>query len=217
MNGKVHFLLLVLFGLGFSQGRAQFTLDEIGLGVGAGSSILTGTPTQVGYGANIQAYYSHYFCGKRTGFHTVAGIRWSGMGFSRSFSTLDSPNAEMDNSVKQAFLDLGFMGKIRKNEYHRSREAALMVGPKVNMNLLSLYSDSAGSGSFSSIPANAPFFNVGIHASVQFRRKFGKNAWFFRPGGEYYLLPVVSNTAAGSFRNVYLFLMFEINLWDAKG
>lgn len=204
--------------LGLQTGAmAQYTLDEVGIGVGGGSNMLLGQPTQVGYGGLVQAYYSHYFCGKRTGFHTVVGFRYLGSPFNRSFSTTDPADLETSNSVRMGYWDIGFLGKIRRNEYHRSQEAALMVGPKINLNMFSRYTDSLRTGSFFDVDASSAFFNVGLHTSVQFRRKLGKSSYFFRPGAEYFFLPTIRNAAAGSFQNLHLFLMLEINLWDAKG
>jgi hypothetical protein len=212
------FLLFTVALMGFHLGAyAQFTLDEVGFGVGGGANLLMGTPIQTGFGVHSQAYYSHYFCGKRTGFHAVIGFRYLGSPFNRSFSLAAPANLETDNSVRLGYWDIGFLGKIRRNEYHRSREAALMIGPKINLATVARYSDSLSSGSFWDVDAKASFFNVGLHASVQFRRPLGKSAWFFRPGAEYFLLPAIKQTAAGSFRNLYLFLMLEFNLFDARG
>lgn len=214
---KIVFTGLFLLFLANSGAKAQFTLDEIGVNVGGGMNVLTGqNGSLVGWGALAKGYYSHYFCGKRHGFHVEGGFRYLATYTENPvFTPVALPGAS--NKVSAGILDAGFLGKIRKNEYHRPRETALMFGPKINVNLFGKFEEWGISGPLDQTPGGLSIFNVGLQLSAQIRRKFDKNSWFIHPGVEYFFLPTLPNTMMGNLSNLHIFLQFGVNLWDAKG
>ena len=113
-------------------------------------------------------------------------------------------------------LSIGLFFKVRPHDYHRRKEWALLVGPKVYVPIRSGFSSSLGRTSLvDQVEAINPF-QVVLHTSVQVRRPFGKKSWFIHPGLEVALLPIFSGLQSdvGLF---HLFLNVGYAFWEKRG
>ena len=180
---------------------AQYTLDEIGINAGGGFVHMNTPLSDIGAGANVNAFYGHYFCGKRYGIHTQAGLNY--------FSAGDSGFRR-----SQVQVEGGFFFKVKRRDYHRPKEWALIIGPKVQVPVLRTanYDQPGGTPE----PDWTPVIPVG-HISLQFRRPAPeKKSWFIQPGFEYGLLPDYTSGGLDISRS-YIFLHLGYAFFDKRG
>lgn len=210
-------LWTLLFMLSGYAGFGQYTLDEIGLGLGGGLALQTNSEASLGgVGSNLNAYYSHWACGKGYGFHVTAGgfLNFNGAANAELTANSDSVNP----AILSAGPSVGGMFKLRGHSYHRDKETAFFIGGNFRFPLGNTYNSDTESGPLKDFAEQVGGFVPGIHASVAFRRPFGDEGHFYiRPGVEYYLLPSFKSAQNGAYSNLYLFLNLEVTLWDQKG
>ncbi|HHG85595.1 MAG TPA: hypothetical protein ENJ82_12680 [Bacteroidetes bacterium] len=207
-----------LFMLLLQPIQAQYTMDELAFGLGGGLAILpNGANALSGPGLNLNASYAHYLCGKAYGFHFTAGANT----FSPA-TQMGEPFLKAQLAGKTRFLlagaELGGFFKVRIHDYHRSREVALLIGPKINFPVLASYHSEIDQGSLRNNTDKVNPFQVGAHISLQFRRPAPeKKSWFIEPGIDYYFSPTWTNDPAGHINTAYLFLNFGYAFWDKRG
>ncbi len=205
-------LTALLFGalnLFYFSAKSQYTLDEIGVNVGGGLAILSSTGgNQMGPGANINAFYGHYFCGKRYGIHTQGGFNFI------------NTRTETERT-RQLQFEGGFFFKVKRRDYHRPKEWAIIVGPKFQIPIAT--STRYFFGSIQPVKDWTPVVPV-AHVSLQFRRPAPeKKSWFIQPGFEYGLLPdyqlpdLQFPAGADVVSRTYFFLHFGYAFFDKRG
>lgn len=209
--------LIFLLGFGASRLRAQYTLDELGISGGGGFALFPNLVAPAsGPGFNANAFYSHYFCGKNYGIHFLAG----GSAFLPSYASANELVSTLPSeklSMTLVNLELGAFGKVRLHEYHRPRETALFIGPKVLLPLMSRYSAGEESGVLRDVAKVSPV-QVGAHLSLQIRRPAPeKKSWFIEPGVDYYFIQSFNSNPGGDVRNLYISLNFGFAFWDQRG
>ncbi|MEY3441787.1 MAG: hypothetical protein RLZZ519_68 [Bacteroidota bacterium] len=200
------------------QISAQYNLEEFGVELGPGLSLLMDGPNQaVGPAFNANAFFSHYACGKGYGFHLNAGA--TGMFPSTadgSQITYQISTSPMRFSIVS--LDVAALGKLRIHEYHRPREWAVFFGPRLQVPLLARYSNELGNGPLSGMTEKVSRILPGIELSMQFRRPVGKKkSWFIHPGAAYFFLPAFKALPTAAPKPLYFFLNFGYALWDQRG
>lgn len=200
------------------QSSAQYSMEEFGMELGPGLSLLLSPDGRaMGPGGNVNAFFSHYACGKRYGFHLQLGM--TGMFANSEFGheILDPP-AFGRTGIQFAGLDAAVLGKIRLHEYHRPREWAVFFGPRVMAPLITRYSSNNSSGSLSDVTSTLSRVWPGLELSVQFRNPIGKKkSWFVHPGAAYFFLPAFTSNVGGSSSPLYFFLNFGYAFWDQRG
>ena len=198
-------------------GWAQYNLEEFGLALGPGLAVLQNTATKaIGPAGNVNAFFSHYACGKGYGFHVNAG-------FAAMFPIAGEGEKLLGNGIlgqttlQFAALDVAVLGKLRIHEYHRPREWAVFLGPRLQVPFLARCSSASFSGPLKNFTNSVYRVWPGIELSVQFRRPIGKKkSMFIHPGAAYFFLPAF-NSFSGNARPLYLFLNLGYALWDQRG
>lgn len=200
------------------QMSAQYNLEEFGVELGPGLSLLMDGPNKaVGPAVNANAFFSHYACGKGYGFHLAAGA--TGM----FPSTADGSQMTHQLSTSPlrfsiVSLDVAALGKLRIHEYHRPREWAIFFGPSLQVPLMARYSNELGGGALSATTEKVSRILPGIELSMQFRRPIGKKkSWFIHPGAAYFFLPAFKALPTSAPKPLYFFLNFGYALWDQRG
>lgn len=207
-------IFLLMFGGGL---QAQYTLNELGVSGGGGLALFSNeVGPALGPGFNANAFFSHYLCGKAYGFHLQAGAA----GFLPSHSTANELIAGLPAerlSMTLMNLELGAFAMVRPRDFHRPRETALFIGPKVLVPFMSRYTAGEESGALRDIAKVSPV-QVGAHLSLQIRRPAPeKKSWFIEPGVDYYFIQTINANPAGDLRNLYIFLNFGFAFWDQRG
>jgi hypothetical protein len=196
--------------------KAQYSMHEMGVGAGLG---FTAMPSQEEFvpGGHVSGeyFFSHYACGKAFGFHVQGGFNFSSVSGSNG-AWLGLPlSSSGDLSILS--LDAGFFGKIRLHEYHRPKEGALLLGPKLQSPLMARYSADGNKGNLGQI-GNMNRIIPGLHLSLQLRRPASKKkSYFIEPGVEYYLLPVFKTSLGGPVQQMHFFIKFGYAFWDQRG
>jgi len=196
---------------------SQYHLNEAGAFLGLGSNIpLDGKTVKPYYAYNFNGFYSHYRCGKRDGFHAEIGMR----GFRVNEKAVENGFLQSENTGKHdyhfMYLDLGLMYKIRREKYHRDKETAILVGPKLNVRASSFhYNDSTKLQRYNPNDyRDLTLLIPGIHLSFLSRIPFRpKKTYFIRYGGEFYFLPN-AKTDKQNFSSIYLFIQLGIPFWN---
>ncbi len=182
--------------------QAQYTLDEIGFNAGPGVALYNfeGDREQ-GVGVNANVFYSHYFCGKSYGIHTQGG-----------FNYINSGTAGVRRSQFQ--FEGGFFFKLKRHDYHRSKEWAVLIGPKFQIPTITSVVSKVGNVE---PPTQWTSVVPVAHISFQFRRPAPeKKAWFIQPGVEYGILPDYKLNQR-EYRRTYIFLHFGYAFFDKRG
>lgn len=197
---------------------SQYALEELGVEMGPGITLFqNSSENALGLGANANAFYSHYACGKAYGFHLTAGAAAFFPSTGNGERLIDEPIAGTTN-LQFVNLDFGVLGKIRLHEYHRPHEWAVFLGPKLQVPLVAHASTDGGTGSLDQSVRTVNRIWPGVQLSMQFRRPASKKkSWFIHPGVEYYFLPAFSSTVAGDVKPLYFFLNFGFAFWDLRG
>lgn len=212
--------LMCLFWFGLpAWGCAQYALEELGVELGPGIGLLQGSGANaMGPGGNANAFFSHYACGKAYGFHLTAGAAAMFPGTADGSGLIDVADAGATR-LQFVGLDFGVLGKIRLHEYHRPREWAVFLGPKLQVPLMARSASDAGAKPLTQSVQSVNRLWTGVQLSVQFRRAASKKkSWFIHPGAEYYFLPAFNSLAAkGGVKPLYLFLNFGFAFWDLRG
>ena len=215
---SLSFLLLVV---SFGEVSAQYHLDEIGFRAGGGANIsLPSNSYGLGLGLNANAYYSHYVCGKRWGYHFDAGTTILQADYVRpEINTVPVHIRFWDGGI-----NVGAYLKIRKNNYHRPKETCFMFGPKIHVSSYLRNVKIDASTDYSNRPSIGIY--PGLHASAWVRLAMNKKAfWYIIPGVEYY-----PNINAGSYRRsgvvppsdierynpFYVFINFGMTFWNNR-
>jgi hypothetical protein len=201
-----------------SVSYAQYNLEEMGFEVGPGFTMLqNASQSATGFGGNANVFYSHYACGKGYGFHITAGGTGLFPSTAHGENLLDLSRASKA-SFQFAGLDLGIMGKLRIHEYHRPREWAVFLGPKLLVPFLTSTVSDGDAAPLKDHVHSVNHFWTGAQLSVQFRRPITKKkSLFVHPGIEYYFLPAFTSDVAGGARPIYLFLNIGYAFWDQRG
>lgn len=209
---RIFVFLLPLFFVSFSMG--QYHLSEVGLSLGGGATVPFGFENAgLSYGLNGGGFFSHWVCGKRYGYHGVLGVR-NFHASGRDGLEIPPETIVGRSSFSFNYLDLGFFFKVRRHEYHRWYEAALLVGPKIDVLMTGRHSSGNLAGRKSD---NIKLLPVapGIHASLWIKRKFFAQALYIQPGVEYYPLNIVS-TPDNAMSGLYAFLNIGFTFWNTK-
>jgi hypothetical protein len=209
--------LVLLLGLP-AIAVAQYNLEEMGVEAGPGLAVFQNTSqSALGPAFSANAFYSHYACGKGYGFHITAGASGLFPSITQGQLLLDPP-ASGQTSLQFANLDFGFMGKLRIHEYHRPKEWAVFLGPKLQVPLITRYASAGSAGGLKDVTSAINHLWAGAQLSVQFRQPITKKkSWFIHPGVEYYFLPSYRSATAGDSRLLYVFLNFGFAFWDQRG
>jgi hypothetical protein len=206
-------LALALIFLFAPQLRAQYSLSETGLMLGGGAGILSGGETTLGPSLHMGGFFSHYTCGKRYGFHFAGG---AGLDLNRSGNSNSSGSSVLDQNAALSigYLYLGAYGKIRPHTYHRPKEICFLVGPQLEVPLLTRYATDSLSGSLKEAGADVPTLLPAIHVSAQFRRPMGDELSFFiEPGVDAQLSPLYS-TSGGARSCMRVTLALGVSFWN---
>lgn len=211
-------VMVLLWGMVPTVLPAQYNLEEIGIELGPGFVFLQNTAqAAVGPGGNANVFFSHYACGKGYGFHLSAGGAALFPATANGAHLIDLPAAQQTHFQFLA-LDIAALGKLRLHEYHRPREWAIFLGPRLQVPFLTHYGGKEGAGPLKNVTTTVNRLWPGIQLSIQFRRPAGKKtSWFVHPGATYFLVPAFTSGVAGTARPFYLFLNLGFQLWDQRG
>lgn len=174
----------------------QYALGEYGIRAGLGSSPSLSKANVfplVCYSSHF--FYSYYFCGKNYGYEVEGGIQ--GADFK---STNANPNWSGKTNETLAYHlhllygDIGVLAKLRKNNYHRNQEWALLAGLKLKTRLLGLAYNTHPSGYETNLATanfvESNFFVPAVQSRIRYRRSFArKQTFYFEPTLEWVLLP----------------------------
>ncbi len=197
-------------------GFAQYSMQEMGVSVGAGVGLFPNTQkVALGPAVSAEYFFSHYACGKAYGLHFTGGVNAAFPMDGNSGEWIDQLGTK--SSLQVIGVDFGAYGKIRLHEYHRPKEWAVFLGPKIMVPLVAKYSTDLGSGSLSSTSLSVNRILPGIHLSMQFRRAIKKQSWFLEPGVEYYFNPLFQSWGGGNVTQAQVFLKFSYAFWDQRG
>lgn len=205
MHRSTLFIALLIGALNLLclQSKAQYTLDEIGVNAGGGLGLYSNPGIQgrhVGAGANVNAFYGHYFCGKSYGIHTQAGFNYFNIGTDII-------------RFSQVQFEGGFFLKWKLKDYHRPKEWAIIIGPKFQVPLLRKIKTDPQFD----IPVEGPVILPIGHVSLQFRRPAkDKKSWFIQPGFEYSIFEDFQLVNSVT-RRTYFFLHFGYAFFDKRG
>jgi hypothetical protein len=219
MKSRYHWFLGLMLSFLLPLGAwAQYAMEEMGFEAGPGLAVLSSSNgAAIGPGGNALVFYSHYACGKAYGFHFTAGANAL---FPATSKGADIVDLGFPSKANFRFGNLSFaaLGKIRLHEYHRPKEWAVFLGPKLQVPLLAQVASTQESGPLSQKAQSVNHFWTGVELSMQFRRPIGKKkSLFVHPGIEYYFLPAFNSTAAGAVKPLYVFLNFGYAFWDLRG
>lgn len=203
-------LLICLF-MGLSKGlQAQYTLDEVGVNAGIGGAFIPGISQTYG-GPLVKAniHYGHFFCGKAFGIRAEGGFNYA------------MPSDDLFRFQIIQF-EGGFFFKLKRRDYHRPKEWAVIVGPKVHVPLFGHYSTLRGepkeSGPLSDLNVAMRIIQPMAHLSVQIRRPVGdKKSLFIQPGVEYGIQSEFTGLSIGSFNRWNIFLNIGYAFFDKRG
>lgn len=211
------YILLLGCLLWAGAATAQYHLNEIGLNAGGGLAMLQSSEGSLsGPAWNVNGFYGHYFCGKAYGIQATIGVNSFHPSTDDGGLVVDDEEAGQ-TSLTLTSLDAGFYFKLKKNDYHRPKEIAVLVGLKANLPLVTRYSSQNTSGSLETGGAIVSTIVPGAHLSLQIRRPIGEMSLFIQPGAEYYVTPLFNGERAGDVNPLYLFLNVGIALWDQRG
>jgi hypothetical protein len=216
--GKMAITLLAVWATFAGRAHAQYTMDELSVNAGAGYALFPNLASAAsGPAAHANFVYGHYLCGKAYGFQLEGGIAAFLPSHPEASNLFGSLPAER-LSITSLNLALGAYAKIRPRDYHRPREIALLVGPKVLLPLVGRYSAGDQSGALRDVAATVSTISLGGHLGLQIRRPAKeKKSWFIEPGVDYYFMPLFNGNPAGDVRNLYLSLGFGFAFWDKRG
>ncbi|MCZ2356400.1 MAG: hypothetical protein LC115_06885 [Bacteroidia bacterium] len=212
-------IAILLFYCGFlTNAFGQYHLTEIGASAGAGANLPTdNAKIHNGISWNIQSYLSHYICGKMYGYHGALGYR----GFLNSEEVYQLPSIlgpKTYGTTKFAFhyLDAGFYFKLRRHNYHRPKEACLLIGPQFNI----LLAATANGQAYRSDDWRRVYPAViGIHISTPIRISFFfKTKAQIEPALEYFFTKNAKNISdrPASLQTLSISLNLKIRLWDNR-
>jgi hypothetical protein len=177
---------------------------------------------------NVDAFWSHFMCGKEGGYHIELGARGYWLGEDRTTrptlaSNLpgqDNDAASQRNRVSQHYAQLGVYFKIRRFNYHRPVETIFMAGPKLNLRVSGRLRTMPGGPTrlltdFDGMRQNT--FIPGLQASVWFRRKFmKKSSCFIVPAVDVYFGRNLENAFGQGYASIYPSLNFGFTFWSNK-
>ena len=196
----------------------QYHLTEIGGSGGAGMNISThNSKIHNGIAWSIQGFASHYICGKSFGYHGMLGYR----GFVNKEEVYQLPSIvgpKTYGTTKFVFhyLDVGAYFKVRRHNYHRPKEACLLIGPQLNV----LLAATANRQPYRTddwrhiLPVV-----LGVHISVPIRIPFILNTKAqIEPSLEYYFTDNVKNISdrPATLQTLALTMNVKIQLWDNR-
>jgi hypothetical protein len=201
------FLTLPVFG--------QYDLSEVGVMAGGGFAPSLGDATvRSGPGGNVNAFFSHWHCGKNHGLQGSIGLRHFRATAQPGFRA--TPNGQdVDHPMDFTALDVGAYFKVRFHEYHRPKELSFLVGPKLNVLVNSGTSNGNGRQRIQTLAAEPRPISAGLHLSAWYKIKLNAQFLYLQPGFEYYPLPYMESTT-GPVSNMYLFFNAGITLWNTK-
>lgn len=218
MKRRLLFPLLLIAGLGlpFLPVFGQYDLSEVGIMAGGGYSLNPGVEKlSPGPGANANAFFSYWNCGKNHGIHASLGARYFQATAQEGFYPNPPEPASPKTGMNFTALDAGFYFKVRLHEYHRPREWSFLMGPKLNLLVNSGLTSNTGNTAFEDLGVTRKVFSAGVHLSARYKIKLNTQFLYLQPGAEYYPLPYL-DTSAGATRNLYLFFNVGGTLWNTK-
>lgn len=213
---------LLLFASGFCislhAAFAQYELDEMTVHAGGGANTVLHI-SQAGYGPAVNAAFdfTHYPCGKAFAIQGIAGVVLGQTQWAQGDALLGVPNAGK-STLRWAVGEIGASLKVRVHEYHRPREVALVVGPRLWVPIISGIETEQGKGSLDGTQAQMRPFQVGGNFGLQFRRPApDKKSWFFEPGIFWSPMPFLLGNLESRTTPLYLYLNFGFAFWDERG
>lgn len=211
---------IAIFCWGFWAAVAygQYHLTEIGGSGGIGINVSTNnSKIHNGVAWNTQGFVSHYVCGKSFGYHGALGYR----GFVNTEEVYQLPSIvgpKTYGNTKFAFhyVDAGFYFKVRRHNYHRPKEACLLIGPQLNV----LLAATANRQPYKTDDWRRVLpVALGIHISTPIRIPFilGTKAQL-EPAIEYYFTDNAKNISdrPAALRTLNLTINLKIHLWDNR-
>lgn len=209
---------------------AQYSLTELGVKFGGGvSNPLSYSRSTLGPQGEANGFLTHYFCGRASGFHMEAGYKFYQYGSGEggialvSFpSLIDTADAIADRKFQFHYLEGGLYYKLRRHDYHRDNEGAILFGPKINVLLSAAYEDqiNGNSSEYKNFSSNAyrtvNRVLLGWHISWWVRREWRDHIFFIQPAIEYYQTPNVKTISLLEVDNLAVTLNFGIGLWNDK-
>lgn len=217
------FVVLVL-ALG-TNASAQYAFTEGGIHLRGGAILPYGSPRwQAGPSLAIGGFYTHYFCGKRSGYWLEASLQQHF--FQETASTSPSilrDGATAENQFSLLNLQVAALYKFRAVNYHRPREWALLIGPKLDLAFNSRA--AAGAEGYTALSDSSTrtvqLLWLGAHAAILRRWPIGgkgknaKRSILAMAGVDYYPLALAER---GPVRLQAVVLTFGVGLtvWDNR-
>lgn len=198
--------------------RAQYELDEMTVHAGAGLGALLHTGgTGLGPAANANFDFTHYPCGKAFAIQGVAGVTLGQTNWADGQATF-GPAGLGKTRLNWAVGELGAAVKLRVHDYHRPREMALVVGPRLWLPVATGVNTPLVNGDVARTDAKVPLLLVGGNLGLQFRQPApDKKSWFIEPGIFWSPMPFLEAADDSRALPVYLYLNFGFAFWDERG
>lgn len=221
MGTPLRRIFLVLAGLwaGLSHLHAQYELDEMSVHAGAGLGVVLHS-YQAGLGPAVNAdfAFTHWPCGKAFAIQGNAGVVLGQTRWEDGQPLLGVFDAGATR-VGWAVGALGASIKVRLQDFHRPREVALVVGPRLWVPVYMRAATAQGKGGLAATTDAKPHpFLVGGNLGVQFRRPApDKKSWFIEPGLFWSPVSLIDGALDARTVPVYLYLNFGFAFWDERG
>lgn len=201
---STHIFVLLLLSALSGPIRAQYTLNEVGAQVGTG--LVTATTDWVGPSFHAEGFWAHYFCGKAYGIQANGGLNADKLYLSNADGGFIGGQRPVVNLLQAT---AGAYFRIRPADFHRSKEWAFLVGPRIELPLVSRVNSAVGSQPLSDV---APVF-LRVHGAFQIRRPMGDHSIFFTPAVSW----SIASDIAPQYQRFHFQFSIAYTFWDARG
>ena len=177
----------------------------------------SGDHIAIGPLANASIDFTHYPCGKAWAIQGSIGI----VGAKASFQEGEALSGLLGTdrmSISMLAAELGATLKLRLHDYHRPREFAFVIGPKLWVPALLRQNSGLGAGPLKDAGLDPQPLLVGGHIGLQFRRPApDKKAWFIEPGLLWMPMPLFNTHEGHAVAPLSIYLNFGFAFWDQRG
>jgi hypothetical protein len=189
--------------------HGQYALGEYGIRAGLGlapSLSQANVFPVVCYSSHF--FYSYYFCGKNYGYEVEGGIHGADFKSAKASPNWSGrANEALAYHLRLLYGDIGVLAKLRKNNYHRHQEWALLAGLKLKTRLLSSVYNTKPLGYETNLATanfvESNFFIPSLQSRVRYRHSFSRSrTLYLEPTFEWLLLP------SAQTRDLKLHLLF---------
>jgi hypothetical protein len=201
---------------------AQYELHEVGIAPGLGVNLPLGNSRTLPLGTvGLQAFYSHFVCGKAYGYHATLGVRLDNyleaatdeVGRSLRF---EAPTPQ--GSLHFLWLEPGVYFKVRGHKQHKQSEISFLIGLKAQVRMVAFSTGQPEPGLLNNndwrtvaIASAVPHFSAWIRRPISRKR-----ALFLNPGVEGQVYPSIQTGGRPSLYGLYFFLNAGILLWENR-